>query len=82
MPLVASVVYLVMVLKMAVMSMLPYSPAADWLAGCMATPPSEVSVITTMGELLSMASIMPKEALEAMKSPWPMMTAGFPVALP
>ena len=35
-----------------------------------------------MGELLSIASIIPKLALEPMNSPCPMTTAGFPVARP
>ena len=77
---VASVVYLVIDRKMLCRSMLPYSPAPDWFAGCCPTPPSDVSVSTSMGLLLSMASMIPKAALEPMKSPWPMMTAGFPVA--
>ena len=80
--LVAKVVYLVIALKIVGRSMLPYSPAPDWLAAWKATPPSEVSVSTSMGELLSIASMMPNEALEPMNSPWPMMAAGFPVALP
>ena len=67
--LVARVVYLVMDLKMDCRSMLPYSPAPDWLAGRWAAPPSDVSVITNMGELLSMASMMPNVALEPMNSP-------------
>src|SRR5918996_3036137 len=80
--LVARVVYLVMDLNMVGRSMLPYSPAPDWLAGCWAEPPSEVSVSTSMGELLSIASMMPKLALEPMNSPCPMTTAGLPVARP
>ena len=54
--LVAKVVYLVIALKIVGRSMLPYSPAPDWLAAWKATPPSEVSVSTSMGELLSIAS--------------------------
>ena len=67
---------------MANRSMLPYSPDPDWLAGCWAMSPSEVSVRTTMGELLSWASMMPKDAFEPIKRPWPMTTAGRPVARP
>ena len=80
--LVATLVYLVIPLMMAGRSMLPYSPAPDWLAGCWAEPPSEVSVSTSIGELLSIASIMPKLALEPINSPWPITTAGLPVARP
>ena len=62
--------------------MLPYSPAPDWLAGRCAEPPSDVSVSTSIGDELSIASIIPKEALEPMNSPCPMTTAGLPVARP
>ena len=54
---------------MANRSMLPYSPDPDWFAGCWAMSPSEVSVSTTMGELLSWASMMPKDAFEPIKRP-------------
>ena len=80
--LVANVVYLVIDLNMDWRSMLPYSPEPDWLAGRWAAPPSEVSVITSIGELLSMASMIPKVAFEPMNSPWPMIAAGFPAARP
>ena len=80
--LAASVVYLVIARKMAGRSMLPYSPAPDWFAGCCADPPSEVSVTTSIGELLSIASMMPKLALEPMNSPCPITAAGLPVARP
>ena len=82
MGLAARAVYLLMDLKMFGRSMLPYSPAPDWLAGRWADPPSEVSVSTSIGELLSMASMIPKEALEPMNRPCPITTAGLPVALP
>ena len=71
-----------MALNMDWRSMLPYSPAPDWLAGRCAAPPSEVSVMTSMGELLSMASIIPKAAFDPMNKPWPMIAAGFPAARP
>ena len=67
--LAATAVYLVMDLNMLGRSMLPYSPDPDWLAACMPTPPSEVSVRISMGELLSIASMIPKEALEPMNRP-------------
>ena len=82
MAVVARVVYLVMERKMLWRSTLPYSPAPDWLAGCCAEPPSDVSVSTSMGVLLRKASIMPKAAFEPMNRPWPMMAAGLPVARP
>ena len=82
MAVVARVVYLVMERKIFCRSTLPYSPAPDWLAGCWAEPPSEVSVSTSMGVLLRKASMMPKAALEPMNKPCPMMAAGLPVARP
>ena len=77
---VASVVYFVIDRKMLCRSMLPYSPAPDWFAGCCPTPPSDVSVSTSIGLLLSIASMMPNDAFDPMNSPCPMITAGFPVA--
>ena len=79
---VATVVYFVIALKMAGRSMLPYSPAPDWFDGCCARSPSDVSVSTTIGELLRNDSMMPNVAFDPMNSPCPMITAGRPVMRP
>ena len=79
---VATVVYFVIALKIAGRSTLPYSPAPDWFDGCCASSASDVSVSTSIGELLRNDSMIPNVAFDPMNSPCPMITAGRPVMRP